>query len=171
MTMGTRIVVMKDGIIQQVDSPTNIYQNPVNMFVAGFIGSPQMNFINGSIVKKGSTLYFKFGATELPLPADKAKVVEEKGYAGKEVVFGIRPEDIDDSAEYLREYASTTVDAKVEVIEHMGSETYLFVVVEDTNMVARVEPTSKAVVDQTVKLGFNINKIHIFDKETELTII
>ncbi|CDF59068.1 ABC transporter ATP-binding protein [Thermobrachium celere] len=171
MTMGTRIVVMKDGVVQQVDTPRRIYDHPANMFVAGFIGSPQMNFINSKIVEEGGNLFVVFGSTKLPIPEDKAKVVREKGYVGKEVVFGIRPEHIDDSTDFLTEFKDSIIEAKVEVMEHMGSETYLYLVCEDNNIVARVEPTTKAKVDANVKVAVNMNKMHLFDKETEKAIL
>jgi multiple sugar transport system ATP-binding protein len=171
MTMGTRIVVMKDGLVQQVDEPQSIYANPANLFVAGFIGSPQMNFAKSKIVKDGDTYYVSFGTVKLPIPEKYAKVLDQKGYVGKEVIFGIRPEDIDDSIEYLRDFGHSKFEANVEVIEHMGSETYLFLNVDGNNMVARVEPTSKAKLDQNVILAVNMNKMHVFDQETEMTII
>ena len=171
MTMGTRIVVMKDGVVQQVDNPQNIYQNPANMFVAGFIGSPQMNIIESKVVKDGSNLYVEFGDVKLPVPADKAKVIEDKGYAGRDVMFGIRPEHIGDSPEFLKEYETSTAAAKVEVIEHMGSETYLYLDCEGNSMTARVEPTSKAKTDENIKIAINVNYMHLFDKETEKSII
>jgi multiple sugar transport system ATP-binding protein len=171
MTMGTRIVVMKDGLVQQVDSPQNIYENPTNIFVAGFIGSPQMNFAKSKIVKEGDVSYIVFGTAKLPIPTDKATHLEKLGYTGKEVIFGIRPEHLDDGDEFMREYGNATFDANVEVIEHMGSETYLYLTANDNNFVARVEPTSKAKLDGTVKLAVNMNKMHIFDIETEKTIV
>jgi multiple sugar transport system ATP-binding protein len=171
MTMGTRIVVMKDGLVQQVDTPQNIYESPTNIFVAGFIGSPQMNFAKCMVTKEGDKLFVIFGATKLQIPQSLAKTVDQKGYAGKEVIFGIRPEDIDDGADFMREYGDNILEANVDVIEHMGSETYLYVVCEGNNMVARVEPTSKAKLDEKVKLGVNMNKMHLFDVETENTIV
>ncbi|MCX7694909.1 MAG: sn-glycerol-3-phosphate ABC transporter ATP-binding protein UgpC [Caloramator sp.] len=171
MTMGTRIVVMKDGIVQQVDTPRRIYDHPANMFVAGFIGSPQMNFINSKVVEEGGKLFVVFGNTKLPIPEDKAKVVKEKGYVGKEVVFGIRPEHIDDSTDFLNEFKDSIIDAKVEVMEHMGSETYLYLVCEGNNIVARVEPTTKAKIDANVKVAVDMNRMHLFDKETEIAIL
>jgi multiple sugar transport system ATP-binding protein len=171
MTMGTRIVVMKDGVIQQVDSPTVLYNSPCNMFVAGFIGSPQMNFMDAAIEKKDNSLYVKIGNTMLPIPEDKASVVEEKGYAGKEVVFGIRPENIDDAPAFVEKNSHSCISAKVELVEHMGSETFLYLVFEGNNLVAKVEPTTKAAIDDTVKVGVDMNLMHLFDKETENTII
>jgi multiple sugar transport system ATP-binding protein len=170
LTMGTRIVVMKDGVIQQVDSPQNIYQNPNNMFVAGFIGSPQMNFIDCKIEKHGDAVYAVFGNAKIPVPADKVKTIIDNGYIGKDVVCGIRPEHIDDSPEFIKEHENCVIEGKVDLIEHMGAETYLYAVIENKNVVARVEPTSKAQLDQTIMLGIDISKMHLFDKETENTI-
>lgn len=171
MTMGTRIVVMKDGVIQQVDSPTVLYNSPSNMFVAGFIGSPQMNFMDATIEKKDGGLYVKIGNATLPIPADKAAIVEEKGYVGKEVVFGIRPENLDDSPAFVEKNSHSCISAKVELVEHMGSETFLYLVFEGNNIVAKVEPTTKAVIDDTVRVGVDMDLMHLFDKETENTII
>jgi multiple sugar transport system ATP-binding protein len=171
MTMGTRIVVMKDGVIQQIDSPQNIYQNPKNMFVAGFIGSPQMNFIDSKVIKENGNLYIVFGNVKLLIPEDKAKIIEQKGYVGKDVVFGIRPEHMDDSTDFINEYPNSIIEAKVEVIEHMGAETYLYLVCEGKNFVARVEPTSKAKTDELVRVAINMNMMHVFDKETEVAIV
>ncbi|MCX7950484.1 MAG: sn-glycerol-3-phosphate ABC transporter ATP-binding protein UgpC [Clostridiales bacterium] len=171
MTMGTRIVVMKDGIVQQVDSPRRIYDHPSNMFVAGFIGSPQMNFIESKIVEEGGNLFVVFGNTKLPIPQDKAKTIKEKGYVGKEVIFGIRPEHMDDSTDFINANKDSIIEAKVEVMEHMGSETYLYLVCEGKNIVARVEPTTKAKIDENVKIAVDMNKMHVFDKETELAVL
>lgn len=171
MTMGSRIVVMKDGIIQQADTPRNIYENPSNMFVAGFIGSPQMNLIESKIVKENNNLYISFGNTRLLIPEDKSKVIKEKGYVNKEVIFGIRPEHIDDNPEIIRESGLTLMDSKVEVIENMGAEVYLYLVCEGKNLTARVEPSTSAKVDASIKVGINMNKMHVFDKETEFVII
>ncbi|HBF77548.1 MAG TPA: sugar ABC transporter ATP-binding protein [Clostridiaceae bacterium] len=171
MTMGTRIVVMKDGIVQQVDTPQTIYEKPENMFVAGFIGSPQMNFTDAKIVKEGNNLFVTFGKEKLPIPADKAKVIEDAGYEGKEVVFGIRPEHMNDDAKFMEEHKDSTISAKIEVMEHMGPETFLYFVCEGTNMVARVEPTTTAQLEQTIKLALDMDKMHIFDKTTEVAVI
>jgi len=170
MTMGTKIVVMKDGVIQQVAPPQEIYEHPANIFVAGFIGSPQMNFIDAKIVKEGDYLYVVFGKVKLLIPEDKAKIIEQKGYVGKDVVFGIRPENIDDSTDFLNAHSNSIIEAKVEVVEHMGAETYLYVVCEGKNITARVEPTSRAKVDDVIRLAIDMNKMHIFDKETELAV-
>ncbi len=180
MTMADRIVVMKDGVIQQVDSPQRLYDLPCNMFVAGFIGSPQMNFIESKIVKKDETFYVEFGSEDtktrrgvkylIPLPAAK---VEGKGldeYVGKEVIMGIRPEDVHDEPRLLAEFADCKVQAKVEVTEMMGAETFLYFNVEGYDFTARVEPTSTAHPGDEVEIALENTKIHLFDKDTERTI-
>ena len=180
MTMADRIVVMKDGVIQQVDTPQHLYDLPCNMFVAGFIGSPQMNFIESKIVKKDDTFFVEFGSEDtktrrgvkyhIPLPAAK---VEGKGldeYVGKEVIMGIRPEDVHDEPRLLKEFAECKVNAKVEVTEMMGAETFLYFNVEGFNFTARVEPTSTARPGDEVEVALENTKIHLFDKDTERTI-
>ena len=171
MTMATRIVVMKDGIIQQVDSPQNLYDYPVNTFVAGFIGTPQMNFINGSIEKRGDDVVFKFGSNELKLPADKANDEKLQEYIGREVIGGIRPECIHDEPMYLESLSDWTIDAHVEVTELMGSCIYLYVVAEEQNLIANVNAHSSSAVDTDIKIAIDVNRLHIFDKDTEKCII
>ena len=171
MTMATRIVVMKDGIIQQVDSPQNLYDYPVNTFVAGFIGTPQMNFINGSVIKRDGNVYFKFGANELKLPAEKANDEKLQEYIGKEVIAGIRPECIHDEPMYLETLSDWVIDAHVEVTELMGSCIYLYVVAEEQNLIANVNAHSTSAVDSDIKIALDVNRLHIFDKDTEKCII
>ena len=179
MTMGTRIVVMKDGIVQQVDTPQHLYDLPCNMFVAGFIGSPQMNFVNASIGKKGSNYTLNFDKYEVPVPADKVRgdklhPEDSKGdalaaYVGKEVIFGIRPEHVHDEAEELSK-AIMQFDANVDVTELMGAEIYLYVNIAGQPITARVDPTSTSKVGDKIKVCFSLDKLHIFDKETEQVI-
>ncbi len=171
MTMGDRIVVLKDGIIQQVDDPLALYNQPNNMFVAGFIGSPAMNFLDAEIVSEGDKYYLDgAGSFKIVIPEEKIKETPEvKDYIGKEVVFGIRPEDLIDS-NISGEFEVTednSFKANVEVVEPMGSEIYLYLAIEDHSMIARVEAESTAKVGDNVKLGVDINKMHIFDAETE----
>ncbi len=172
MTMASRIVVMKDGIIQQVDTPQNLYDVPVNLFVAGFIGTPQMNFINGELVKKRGEdgIFFKFGENEFKLPEEKAENEELQKYIGKEVIGGIRPEAIHDEPMYLSQFADWVVEASVDVTELMGAEIFLYINSQEQNMVARVSPRSKAKVGDNIKVAFDINRLHLFDKETEICI-
>lgn len=171
LTMGTRIVVMKDGYIQQVDTPNNLYERPINMFVAGFIGSPQMNFVNAKVEKRGEEIHLLFGKEDIKLPEGKAKKLEGSEYVGREVVIGIRPEDIHDEAVYLESMSDSIVNAKVEVVEMLGSETLLYTEVGGVDFTARVNPRTKARAGDVVKLALDTNKIHIFDKETERAIM
>ena len=171
MTMGDRIVVMKDGFIQQVDTPQNLYDYPCNIFVAGFMGSPQMNFINATIAKSGSDYAMSFGQYSIKIPADKCKDVDLSAYVGKEVVFGIRPEDVHDEPDFLAKATEGIVEADVEVTELMGAETYLYLNCEGNAITARVEPTSTAKAGDKIKIAFNLKKMHLFDKETEKTIL
>ena len=171
MTMATRIVVMKDGVIQQVDTPQSLYDNPVNLFVAGFIGTPQMNFITCTLEKKGDGLYVVFGSNSLKLPADKANSPELKDYIGKEVVIGIRPECIHDEPEFFKVMPDAIIEADVEVTELMGAEIYLYLSTEDTNLIARVSPRSTTRAGDVCNIAFDMSRIHIFDKETERCIL
>ena len=171
MTMGTRIVVMKDGFIQQVDTPQHLYDKPCNMFVAGFIGSPQMNFIDAEVVSKDGGIYLKFGDHSVKLEETKAKAVEEKGYVGKTVVMGIRPEDLHDEEAFISIAKDCVVKANVDLTEVMGAETYLYLTIAGTPFVARVSPRSTAQKDDVIDIAFDAHKIHVFDKETQLTIV
>lgn len=176
LTMGTRIVVMKDGFIQQVDTPANLYERPQNMFVAGFIGSPQMNFVDVKVEKVtdekgGEGVVLRFGKNSIKLPEGKAKRLLASEYIGKEVVMGIRPENLHDEAVYLESMSDSVVTARVEVVEMLGSETLLYVLVDDVDFIARVNPRTKAKVGDIIKIAFDANKVHLFDKETEKTIM
>ncbi len=168
MTMGDRIVVLKDGFVQQVDDPLTLYNQPNNMFVAGFIGSPAMNFMDAKLIKEGNNYYLDgHGEFKIKVPEDKNSLI--KDYADKEVVFGIRPEDLVDASinhEFdIKEDNSFT--ANVEVVEPMGSEIYLYLGIGQHSMVARVEAESTAEVNDNVKLGVDTRKMHIFDPDTE----
>ncbi len=165
LTMGTRIVVMKDGIMQQVDSPQELYNHPVNMFVAGFIGSPQMNFCDAVVVEENGAICVKFGSNTVALSPEKAEKAKE--YIGQTVVMGIRPEDLYDDSDSLEKFADYIVNADVEVTELMGAETYLYLVIDGINFVARVRPDSTAAINTTIKIALDPLKIHLFDKETE----
>ena len=171
MTMGTRIVVMKDGVIQQVDSPQNIYNNPANLFVAGFIGSPQMNFLNGVIENDGNGLVAVFNGNKIVIPAEKAKILKADGYVGKEVVFGIRPEHLSDKVELIESNPNSVINGNVEVIELMGAESYIYTKCGDSNMNVRVEGTTALQIGQEAKLYLDAEMLHVFDKETELKIV
>ena len=170
MTLGTRIVVMKDGVVQQVDSPQNLYNSPCNLFVAGFIGSPQMNFLDAKAEVKGNDVYLHVGPHAIKLPAAKAKKVIDGGYNGKTVVLGIRPEDVHDSEDWLTNSPETVIESTIRVYELLGAEVFLYFDVEGSNMTARVDPRTTARTGDTVKFALDAEKIHVFDKETELVI-
>ena len=173
MTMGDRIVVMKDGFIQQVDTPQNLYDYPINEFVAGFMGSPQMNFIDAKLGKNGNDYTLTFGACTITVPKKKADgaIANLADYVGKDVVFGIRPEDVHDEPEFIEKVGGAHVTCDVEVTELMGAETYLYLNCEGNAVTARVEPTSTAKSGDKSKIAFDLNKMHLFDKETEKTIL
>jgi len=167
MTMGTRIVCMKLGFIQQVDIPQVMYENPVNMYVAGFIGTPQMNFVDGNISEDGKNAYITIGGSKIQLPENRANKVVGQGYNGKEVVIGMRPEHLHDEQMYIDSMPNAVVDAAVEVVELMGPEALVYCVIEGTNMIARVKPRTKARPGDVIKIAIDTNRLHIFDKETE----
>lgn len=170
MTMGDRICVMKDGIIQQADTPQNVYSHPNNIFVAGFIGSPAMNFMEGDIVTEGDKHYFRAPSVSILLPEGRYNVLKSAGVVGKKVLLGVRPEDLHNEEVFLSTYEDATLDAKVEVVEHMGSEVYLHVSVGSRSMIARVNPRFHYHPGSELKLAVDLNKIHIFDAETEQSI-
>ena len=175
MTMGDRIVVMKDGFIQQVDTPQNLYDKPGNMFVAGFIGSPQMNMIPSKLEKKGNDYVVVFGNEEssysITIPAYKYANINIDEFVGRDVMLGIRPENLSDDEDALAKATDGLVDAYVDVTEQMGNETYLYLTCLGSPIIARVPPTTKARAGDNIKIAINVNKIHIFDTETEKTIL
>ena len=174
MTMASRIVVMRDGVIQQVDTPQNLYDSPCNLFVAGFIGTPQMNFFTGKLLKKDNDLYAMLGTTEIKIPAEKANNPDLKEYIGQEVIFGVRPEAIHDEPMFLQSLAETTMNVDVDVTELMGAETYLYLGFEgmedatnNKNIIARVSSRSTAKPGDKITVAIDASRIHIFDKDTE----
>lgn len=170
MTMGDRIVVLRDGFIQQVADPLTLYNQPVNMFVAGFIGSPAMNFLDAKLVQEGNNYYLDgAGSFKIIVPEEKVNEYPEvKDYIGKDVVFGIRPEDLEDAnVTDNKVNGENSFFAEVEVVEPMGSEIYLYLSVGEHSMIARVDAQSTAQVGDRVKLLVNSEKMHIFDAETE----
>ncbi len=170
LTMGTRIVVMKDGFIQQVDSPLALYEKPVNMFVAGFLGTPQINFFNTVLSEKDGGIWATFNNTSVRLPDDKAKRPEVREYVGKEVVMAIRPEAIRDDEAHLVQYKDCKVTANVEVVEMLGSETLLYLTIDGVSAIARVSPRNTAAVGDVVPMAFEAPHIQLFDKDTEKVI-
>ena len=170
MTMGTRIVVMKDGFIQQVAAPTTLYEYPCNMFVATFIGSPQMNIFDATVVDKDGATYLKFGEAMIKLPNEKGRNPEVLAYAGKDVAVGIRPENIHDEEVFINQYPEAVVEADVDVVERLGSVTYLYAQCEGNSIIASVQPRSTVKTGDHIKLAFDVNRIHLFDKDTEKVI-
>ena len=171
MTMGDRIVVMKDGMIQQVDTPQNLYDYPCNIFVAGFIGSPQMNFLDGTLQKSGDQYTVDLAGTTIPLPKEKTADGKLDAYVGKTLKVGIRPEDIKDDEEFLEKHSTSHLNAEVEVSELMGAEIYLYLTYQGQNLMARVAPTSKSRRGDKIVVAMDTNKIHLFDPESEKTLL
>ncbi|MEA5145897.1 MAG: sn-glycerol-3-phosphate ABC transporter ATP-binding protein UgpC, partial [Candidatus Limiplasma sp.] len=151
MTMGTRIVVMKDGFVQQVDSPQNLYDYPANLFVAGFIGSPQMNIFNVRLEKQDKDVVAVFGNNKIVIPPSKLSKFGDESVIGKEIFMGIRPENIHDEDVFVQAAPNAVIDCKVEVTELMGSETYLYLTTsgKDENIIARVNPRTTSRAGQT----------------------
>ena len=170
LTLGTRIVVMKDGVVQQVDSPLDLYMKPNNLFVAGFIGSPQMNFIDCKVVKSGADVLLMFGTNTVKLPENKAKKLMDGGYEDKTVVLGIRPEDIKDEEMFISNSQDSTLEATVKVYEMLGAEVFLYFTIDQFDITVRVNPRTTARPGDTIKIAFDMSKVHLFDKETQLTI-
>ena len=170
MTLGTRIVVLKDGVIMQVDSPQKLYNEPNNLFVAGFIGSPQMNFIDAVCKVEGERVTLNFEKTSVVLPPAKAKKLIDGGYNGKTVVMGIRPEDIGDSQIEIEAHKDAVFETDVTGYELLGSEVLLYFNVAGTAMTAKVDSRTTARMGDDITLAIDPEKIHCFDKETELTI-
>ena len=170
MTLGTRIVVMKDGVVQQVDTPQTLYDYPCNQFVAGFIGSPQMNFLDATVKVNGKDVTLQVGNYNLKLPENKAKALIDGGYEGKTVVLGIRPEDVHDEQMFIETSPNTVIEAKIRVYEMLGAEVFLYFDYEGSSMTARVDPRTTARTGDIVKFALDAEKIHIFDKETQVTI-
>ncbi|MFC0475025.1 ABC transporter ATP-binding protein [Robertmurraya beringensis] len=163
MTMATRLVVMKDGVIQQVGAPKEVYEKPENVFVGGFIGSPVMNFLTGKI-EEGK---FVAGKTAIAIPEGKMKVLREQGYVGKEIILGIRPEDIHDEPVFIEASQGTKIHVKIDVSELTGAETMLYSSIEGQDFVARVDSRSDIKPGQSIDLAFDLNKAHFFDVTTE----
>ena len=191
MTMGTRIVVMKDGFMQQVDTPINLYDYPINQFVAGFIGTPQMNFFTGKLTGTKAKVCLEFGLEKIVLPKEKVQLIvnlDKYLNTDKEIIFGIRPEDIHDEEAWVNDPKKQTIEVKVDVVEALGSETLLYCktrsemapegeetiksIVDDvSNLTAKVDSRSATKAGDTVKIALDIEHCHIFDKDTEVTIL
>jgi len=171
MTMATRIVVMKDGIIQQVDTPQAIYDHPKNLFVASFIGSPQMNFIEGKIIEKEGRIIVAFGDNEIAIPEHRVGVIRENNYIDKQIIMGIRPENIDCSEEFIGIHSDSVISAVVEVTELLGAETYVYMTNGITRITVRINGKFFACSGEVLKIAMDTEMIHIFNKESGVTIL
>ena len=190
MTMGTRIVVMKDGFMQQVDTPINLYDYPINQFVAGFIGTPQMNFFTGKLTGTKDKVFIEFGLEKIELPKSKIELIvnlEKYLNTDKEIIFGIRPEDLHDSKDMVEAGKNPVIDVKVDVVEALGAETLLYCktrseyegvdantksIVDDvSNLIAKVDARSTTKIGDITKIAIDISRCHMFDKDTEVTIL
>lgn len=163
MTMSDRMVVMKDGYIQQIGTPQNLYNDPCNMFVAGFIGTPQMNFFNGRIVKGEEQYLAEFQGNEIALPQCKQEKLVQ--YQEREVVLGIRPEDV-----LIQNTGSSSIAMEIELIEHMGSEMYLHCTLNENKFIVKTQGSESYTIGHTVFITLKENRLHIFDKDTEMAI-
>jgi multiple sugar transport system ATP-binding protein len=169
MTMGDRIAVMNDGVVQQVDAPLTLYNAPANVFVAGFIGSPAMNFVPARVVAGGEELLIDAGSFKVQAPASRAEAL--KPYAGKEILFGVRPEDIfDRNLSMVPAAPGNTLCALVEVTEPMGDRIHLYLSAGSHNLVANVDAESKVQEEQQAEFVLDLEKTHAFDRETEKAI-
>ena len=174
MTMGTRIVVMKDGVIQQVDTPQFLYDSPENKFVASFLGSPQMNFFEHAVLsEEDGKLFCTFGENKVEVPAERAKLLIDKNYIGKEITMGIRPEDIHDEVDFIKKSPATKFKAHVDVMEKLGNETFLYMNVDgkEDYTVARVDARTPLQANNDVELALDGTRLHFFDNGTELTLL
>lgn len=169
MTLGDRVAVMKAGVIHQCDAPMNIYDNPVDKFVAGFIGSPPMNFMNGVIKRKSGRLFFDEGSFEVGIVDRMADALSS--YIEEEIIFGIRPEDIYDKLFVTEAGPENTISVVVDVVETMGAEVYLYLNTKKHSFTARVGSRSTPEVFKQLDVVFDMSKVHFFDKETEKIII
>ena len=188
MTMGTRIVVMKDGFIQQVDAPQKLYDYPANIFVAGFIGTPQMNFFDAVLTGTKDKVVVEFEGQKLELPKAKAQTIinlEEYLNTGKSIVLGVRPEDFHDEEAFIKANPKALIDVRVDVVEKLGAESLLYCVFDEISdseeieslvsnkvqLTAKVDSRSTTQINTKINLGIDLMHIHMFDKETELSIL
>ncbi len=168
MTMGTRICVLNEGDIQQVDTPQNLYSNPRNIFVAGFIGSPSMNFFDGVVKASGDDLVVDVGAFQITVPPQSAAPYRQ--YAGRDVILGVRPEDIHDTNFRPAGITPALVEANVEVVEQMGNEVVVYLNEGGTSFIARMDPRTQSHVGGRIMTAFALDNIHLFDANTKLSL-
>lgn len=170
MTMGDRIVVMKDGIVQQVDTPLNLYNNPLNKFVAGFIGSPSMNFLEGNIILHNNDVCFESKEKTFSFILDEILSEKAQNYIGKSLWLGIRPENISD-IESADQHFNTNLEVKLEIVEPMGNEIFIYFSIDSTQFVARIPARTKPLPNTKMNLFFDLSKVHFFDLDSELRIL
>ena len=170
MTMGSRIAVLRDGVLQQCAPPQVLYDTPSNIFVAGFIGSPSMNFFDATLVGDANEMWVQSDTFKLRVPEDRAKTYAEKGVAGSEIVFGIRPNDIFDPNFEAANIFGQSVSCKVDVTEMMGNEIFLYLLTGNKEFRARVDPRSAMRVGQDVQVTFNMDHMQVFDRQTEMAV-
>jgi multiple sugar transport system ATP-binding protein len=168
MTMGSRICVLNAGELQQIDTPFNLYHNPRNLFVAGFIGSPAMNFFDATLKADDGTLSADTSAFKITIPANLADIYRD--HAGQKVILGIRPEDIHDMDYQPPGITPAKVDANVDVVEQMGNEMVVYLEAEGKTFISRMDPRTQARVGNRMGVAFNVDNIHIFDVNTELSL-
>lgn len=168
MTMGTRICVLSAGELQQIDTPFNLYHNPRNLFVAGFIGSPSMNFFDATLKQEGSNLIVDTGNFKLQIPPDRVDAY--KAHAGKKVVFGIRPEDIHDVDFQPPGIIPAVIEANVDVVEQMGNEMVVYLEERGSNFISRMDPRTRSRVGQRMGVVFNLENMHLFDVDSKLSL-
>ena len=185
MTMGTRIVVMKDGFMQQVDEPLNLYDYPINQFVAGFIGTPQMNFFNATLTGTKNKVYVEFGNDKVLVPKEKVALIcnlDDYLNTGKEIIFGIRPENIDCGEESIKAGKENIIKVGIEFVEGLGAETLLYCKTSDiddsddiievkANLIAKVDSRTEAKTDDHIDIALDMSRCHLFDKATEITLL
>lgn len=168
MTMGTRICVLNAGELQQIDTPYNLYHNPRNLFVAGFIGSPSMNFFDATLRQEDGNVVVDTSTFKLSVPTGHAEVF--KSYLGKKVVFGIRPEDIHDADYQPPGIIPAVIEAEVDVVEQMGNEMVVYMQQRGSSFISRMDPRTRARVGQTMNVVFNLENMHLFDVDSKLSL-
>ena len=171
MTLGTRIVVMKAGVIQQVAAPSDLYQNPVNKFVAGFIGSPAMNFIEARVERESGAAWLSFDGQRIKMNANCSRKLLDGGYAGKDIILGIRPEDFHDNREFDQRMENNLVTMKVQVREMLGAEVLLHGTIGDAELSAKLSPECTVSSGETAAFYVDLNRVKLFDPKTEANLL
>lgn len=172
MTMGSRIIVMRDGVMQQQDTPQNLYDYPANLFVGCFIGTPQMNILKVRLERHPNGIYAVFGTNAVRIPEEKLRRIKGD-YINRELYMGIRPENIHDEPAFISSYPEACINVNVELTEMMGSETYLYLSLDGKaeNLIARVNPRTNSVAGDNTTVAFDVNRLHFFDPQTEESVL